>query len=212
MGAACRTLRGIRPERPVPHTVPAISRPPKPRFAQMRSTSSRTTREMPVGSSANLDTSADQRQDLALIRPAYMRELEESSYGVTPAWSLDGRNVLAKCVKVYDGDTAHFATMMDSGIARIRCRFAGINAAEIRSADATERDKAQRARAEVVRLIEGRICILQLGEMDKYGRPLAVVWTADQLGAGFAAVTNVNEHLVACGLAMPYDGSGEKQF
>ncbi len=167
---------------------------------------------MPVGASASLDAPADTRQDLAIIRPAYMRELEESSYGSTPAWSLDGRTVLAKCVKVDDGDTAHFATMMDSGIARIRCRFAGINAAELRSADTTERDKAQRARSEVVRLIEGRICILQLGEMDKYGRPLAVVWSADQLGAGFAAVTNVNEHLVACGLAMPYDGSVEKQF
>jgi endonuclease YncB( thermonuclease family) len=184
----------------------------------MRSTSSRTNRtydtarDMPVGAS-NLDSvQVDPRQNLAIIRPPYMRELEESSYGSTPAWSLDGRNVLAKCVKVYDGDTAHFATMMDSGIARIRCRFAGINTAELRSTDAAERDKAQRARSEVIRLIEGKICILQLGEMDKYGRPLAVVWTADQLGAGFAAVTNVNEHLVACGLAMPYDGSGEKQF
>lgn len=147
----------------------------------------------------------------ALVRPANIEQLEKSSREV-PFWSFEGRTVMAKCVYVYDGDTAHFNIMTDSGLGKLRCRFAGINSAEVGSRDPVEKALAIRARDSLADMIEGRLTMLQMGPMDKYGRPLVVVWTVQATGAGYLAQTCINNAMLERGLAMPYDGTGEKLF
>jgi endonuclease YncB( thermonuclease family) len=121
----------------------------------------------------------------------------------TPLFSLAGQIVQAKCVSVYDGDTANFVFKLCPGasLCRFRCRMADYNCAEIRGASEEERTSAKTAKQALGALILDKLVTLRLGTFDKYGRILVRV-TCDGV--------NVNEEMLKYG--KPYTGRGLKQW
>jgi len=124
----------------------------------------------------------------------------------TPKWSFEGMTVSAKCVKVYDGDTATFAFIpyFNSNPCTFSCRFIGYNSAEIRTKDPIEKSKAIAAKEYLSNLILNRIVKLELGSFDKYGRILVQVYLPSGL--------HVNSEMLRSGHGKPYDGVGVKSF
>lgn len=123
----------------------------------------------------------------------------------TPKFNFDGMHVQAKCVSVYDGDTATFAFFPHptSAPKTISCRFLGFNSAEIRTKDAQEKQKAIAAREYLRGLILDKIVILKISKNDKYGRPLVDV---------FINNIHINSEMVRNGHGKPYDGTGPKEY
>lgn len=124
----------------------------------------------------------------------------------TPKWSFNGTCVTAKCVKVYDGDTATFVFIpyTECKPCSFSCRFNGYNSAEIKTKDAEEKAKAIAARDYLASLILNKIVKLKLGPFDKYGRILVDVYIEESF--------HVNSEMIRLGYGKYYDGTGAKLF
>lgn len=122
-----------------------------------------------------------------------------------PRFSLKGITVAAKCVAVYDGDTAQFVFRLAPGqpLYRYSCRMTGYNSAEIKGKTAEECAAAKIARDALRDQILNRIVQLQIGDFDKYGRPLVTV----TLG-----YVNINSWMIIGGYGVEYDGTGAKKW
>jgi micrococcal nuclease len=122
----------------------------------------------------------------------------------TPKWSFKGKKVKAKCVKVYDGDTATFVFIPHKGSdpCSFSCRFLGYDSPEIKSKIIEEKELAVKARDYLSSLILNQIVDLELNEFDKYGRILVNVYLPDG--------KHINTHMLELGHGRPYQGSGEK--
>lgn len=135
-----------------------------------------------------------------------MTSLEECTYSNTPKFKLSGRH-RAKCVKVYDGDTITVAAcFFNDGIAyRESCRCLRYNTAEIRSSNPEEKEKAIKARDYLKSLIYNKMIEIDISvdDDDPYRRPLVEVYCDGK---------NINDMMLASGLAMPYNGTGEKKW
>lgn len=77
--------------------------------------------------------------------------LKEVEYNDVPFFDFSGYKTWAKCVKLYDGDTATFAFYYHKKIYKHSMRLAGIDTAEIKSKDVKEVEIANLAK----RLIRG---------------------------------------------------------
>lgn len=149
----------------------------------------------------------------------------------TAEWSFAGQWRAAKCVKVYDGDTAHFVFVPAPGLAPARfvVRMAGYNSAEVRTKDPAEKEAGIAAREFLAAMILKQLVVLHLGPADKYGRLLAevylvadssingrVVGAADEVTTTAAAMkvagSHVNAVMMAAGHGKPYTGRGEKKW
>lgn len=115
---------------------------------------------------------------------------------VAPYLSLDGEEVHALCVSVYDGDTITVVFPFKGEDYKWRCRLLGINTAEMRGTRGTEKEKAIAARDYVRKVALDKVVRLKLGSFDKYGRLLANVYLEDG--------THVNSTLLDLKLAVPY--------
>lgn len=105
-------------------------------------------------------------------------------------------------IRVIDGDTIE--ADVDLGF-RIRqrqiIRLAGIDAPELRSKDAAEREKAKAAKEAleyVLTACKPMEILMHSTGLDKYGRSLAVIWARDNDGWD-----SVNEWMVASRNAAP---------
>ena len=127
----------------------------------------------------------------------------------TPKWSFEGRTVNAKCVKVYDGDTATFVFIPHPNHQprAFSCRLLGYNAAEIKTKDPAEKLTAIKSRDYLSSVILNKIIRLELGSFDKYGRILVNVYVIH----GNSTI-HVNDTMIKHGYGMPYDGTGPKRF
>lgn len=105
--------------------------------------------------------------------------------------------------RVIDGDTIEVAVDLGFSLSwDTAVRLYGINTPELSSSDPIQRAGAKVARDYLIDLIYGKQVMLHtVKPKDKYGRYLAVV-LLDQ--------KNINEDMVAKGLAKPWDGQGEK--
>jgi len=123
----------------------------------------------------------------------------------TPTFNLNGMECDAKCVKVYDGDTATFVFEPFAGVGlfKFSCRMLGYNSAEMRSKSAAEVASAYKSQIALSEKIMNKVVRLQVGKFDKYGRPLVIVY-ADGL--------NLNEWMIANKYGEPYTGAGEKKW
>lgn len=141
----------------------------------------------------------------------------------TSPWSFDGQLRFAKCVKVYDGDTAHFTFVPSPGLppARYVVRMNGYNSAELRGSDANEKAAAEAARDYLSTLIKGKVVLLSLGKPDKYGRLLADVFTIDgapKVGGNetvkpvTSTSNHVNLNMLTSGHGKAYTGRGKKAW
>lgn len=123
----------------------------------------------------------------------------------TPKLSYDGHTVRAKCVKVYDGDTATFV-FIPPGMKqpyKFSCRCLGYNSAEIKTKNIKEKEKAEAARDYLSNMILNKIVTLRLGKHDKYGRVLVDMYL-DGL--------HINKHMIEKGHGVYYDGTGPKLY
>lgn len=144
-----------------------------------------------------------------MIIMAEMIALQMCNSTNTPKFTFAGEIRHAKCVHVYDGDTAHFAFCPFSGVAphKFSVRMYGYNSAEMNSSDPVEKEAAQRAKGALSELIQSRIVSLHLYDFDKYGRPLADVFV-DVDGTQL----HVNKWMVEHCFGKPYFGEGEKRW
>jgi micrococcal nuclease len=106
----------------------------------------------------------------------------------------------AHVLSVYDGDTV--TADLDLGMSITRkcsCRLAGVDAPEIRTRVAGEKEAAYAARDRVRELILDKWVTLQsIQKPDKYGRLLVKIWTDEGVC--------VNDLLIEEGYAIAYDG------
>ena len=97
---------------------------------------------------------------------------------------------------IVDGDTVD--VMVDLGFNifhKVRLRLNGINTPELRDADPEKRALGVEARRRVIELLQGREVVIESKKTDKYGR-----WLADI----YLESVNINQQLIAEGLAVPY--------
>jgi endonuclease YncB( thermonuclease family) len=106
---------------------------------------------------------------------------------------------------VVDGDSLWI--LFDRGIyeyAACNCRLWGVNAYELNDIDPAKRAKAQEGKAWLKTQIEGKQVFVLSKGLDKYGRPLVIVWVNE---ADFGDNTkSVNRALLDAGLAVAYMG------
>ena len=120
-------------------------------------------------------------------------------------FSFEGQVLPAKCVKVYDGDTAHFAMRFNNKWVRFRCRMMGYNSPEVRGPERLNGGIA--ARDYLASMIDLKRVILKLHEFDKYGRPLADVYVPENPELPPRNSNDyiyVNECMVNSGHGIPY--------
>ena len=140
-----------------------------------------------------------------------MPELYECSQKNTPYFSLEGREFVCKCVKVYDGDTITVALEpFDScGFYKFRTRLSGIDTPEIKTKNADEKSQGILARDFLRGLILGKIIKIKCGEFDKYGRLLADLY---EMTDGVAAKNSINDQLIEKKYAYAYDGGAKRTW
>lgn len=126
----------------------------------------------------------------------------------TPRFSLEGYEVKATVVSVYDGDTftAVFPLPMhqDSREYRWSCRIEGIDTPELRSKDIAKKEMAYKARDFARGLLLNKTVRISLGSFDKYGRVLCKPY--DEEGKPVAA------SMIEAGYALDYDGEGGRPW
>ena len=97
---------------------------------------------------------------------------------------------------VVDGDTVDALIDLGFGIyTKQRLRLLGINASELNSKDASEREKATKAKDYLISEVLGKDVIIHSKSKDKYGRYLADIYVND---------LNINDLLINKGLAEVY--------
>lgn len=106
---------------------------------------------------------------------------------------------------VRDGDSSWF--ILDRGTYEYQaanCRFWGVNAYELNDPDPLLREKAVQGKAWLQGRIEGKAVFVLSRGLDKYGRPLVIVWERE---ADFGDnAKSVNAALIQSGLAVCYMG------
>lgn len=106
---------------------------------------------------------------------------------------------------IHDGDSGWF--YMDKGnreFLNANCRLYGCNANELSDTDPVKRQQAVDARTWLRAQIEGKEVFVYSKSLDKYGRPLVIIWLNE---ADFGDNTkSVNKALINAGLAVPYMG------
>jgi micrococcal nuclease len=131
-------------------------------------------------------------------------KLENCTYKNTPKFAVKGK-YMAKCVKVYDGDTITVAIVPFDGFTpcKFNCRCLRYNTAEIRTKDVEEKKKAIVSRDYLRGLILDKIIEIDVVDEDKYGRLLIEV---------FMDGVNINDDMLNKGYGKPYKGVGPKNY
>jgi micrococcal nuclease len=126
------------------------------------------------------------------------------SYEDTVPFSLPLENCTVKVVKVYDGDTLTVAFPFGGKLYRTQVRLLGMDCPEMKGNSEEERAHAVLARDELVKLVMGKIVVLQNTEKkEKFGRVLADIFLGD---------LHVNAYMVDKGLALPYNGEKKAAY
>jgi micrococcal nuclease len=128
----------------------------------------------------------------------------------TSYFSLDGLEITAKCISVYDGDTINvifkvpgFENTPTEGYFKHRLRLDGIDTPEIRGGSDAEKLRAVESRDFLRDIILHKYINIKLGIYDKYGRALATI---------FHNNININELLLEKNFAVPYNGGTKPKF
>lgn len=107
----------------------------------------------------------------------------------------------AKVVSVYDGDTIKAIFPLDGNLYKWNCRLSGVDTPEIRTTSALEKQYGYSVRNILREKILNKVVKLKCGDLDKYGRLLVEVIYDD---------CNINNWLIENNYAFAYDG-GTKQ-
>jgi micrococcal nuclease len=105
-----------------------------------------------------------------------------------PVFSLEGKTFVARCVKVYDGDTITVIFKYSEKYYRWRIRLLRINAPELRK---QTKQKGIIVRDTLRNLILNKIVKVKCGKFDAFGRILGEVYLDD---------LNISSELLSLGL------------
>ena len=128
-------------------------------------------------------------------------------------FSLNGKDIIAKIVRVYDGDTFWACFFLDNKIVKYNCRCLGYDSPEMKPKNKTddekkrEKEAAQKAKDHFIKLCETKdgLVTLECGKFDKYGRLLVDVYNDD-------INESVNKKMIKDGHGYEYDGGTKKNF
>jgi endonuclease YncB( thermonuclease family) len=140
------------------------------------------------------------------LNDTIQKQLESRTYENTEEFNLDGYYCWTKVLKVYDGDTLHLAVFVGDDCKRFRCRLAGIDTAEIKSANPLEKEYAIKARERLLQLCGNLLVWTVFHKMDKYGRPLVTLYKNE------CDNTSFNQILLNENLGYEYDGKKRIAF
>lgn len=128
------------------------------------------------------------------------------------SWTFAGLTRPACVADVYDGDTVHIVTRRskEEPYAKYTLRLLGVDAPELRPGlslrdRALHIDAAQHARRCLAQVVLHKQVEVEFMPEEKFGRLLGTVYVHTASGR-----RNVNEWLVAAGLAKRYNGSGAR--
>lgn len=113
-------------------------------------------------------------------------------------YTLEGRSVIGKVIRVVDGDSIKVSIPIDGHIWTFPVRIANIDCPEVRTRNDKEKILGFKAKSRVEDLTLGKIVSLELGKFDKFGRLLGSVFTSEEI--------NVGDRLISEGLAVEYSG------
>lgn len=123
----------------------------------------------------------------------------------TPEFGLRGLRMRAKVLNVYDGDTITLGFVFRGEVFRKQCRVKGVDCAEIRTRNESEKAVGLRAQIRTRELVSDSIVRVEFdNQEDKYGRLLGVVYIRDG--------RRLDSVLIEEGLGYAYDGKQKRQF
>ena len=132
------------------------------------------------------------------------KKLMECTYKNTKKFTFAGKTFKAKCVKVYDGDTATVVIRVFGGYYKFNVRMDGYDTPELKPKKGTPEEKAEerkwglRSRDVLANMILGKIVTINCKDYDKYGRILGEI---------LLGTVNVNYAMIKDGYSRIYGGS-----
>lgn len=123
-----------------------------------------------------------------------------------PWLSLEGKLLKCKVISVYDADTVTLVVPFMGRPWKKKCRLTGIDSAELRTKNTTEKELAIKGRDWLIgQILNEKVWVL-CGDWDKYGRLLGTIYKkrGDKV--------SINQQIINNGYAYVYDGKKKKQF
>ena len=140
--------------------------------------------------------------------------LKQATFDNTPTYSLKGIRTRCKVVEVYDGDTLWIVISLHGSLYKYKIRMLGYDSPEMKPLlSQANRDleiqAAVRAKEHLIGLLNGKEVVVEFMEYDKYGRPLAKLYT---YVSGYGCIGSnddvcINDQMVQDGHGKIVDGS-----
>lgn len=122
-----------------------------------------------------------------------------------PIFSLEGLEIEAKVVSVYDGDTIKCIFPLNKILYKWNCRLSGIDTPEIRTKNLKEKKYGFLVRDNLRNKILNKIVKLKCGKFDKYGRLLVEILCKEDNCI-------INKWLIENKYAFEYNGGKKKSW
>ena len=122
-----------------------------------------------------------------------------------PLFSLEGQELKAKVVSVYDGDTVKCVFPLKDTLYKWNCRLSGVDTPELRTRNKTEKKFGYTVRDNLRDKILNKVVTLKCGEFDKYGRLLAEIKCEGDS-------CTINKWLIDKDYAFEYHGGTKKSW
>lgn len=129
----------------------------------------------------------------------FKKKLNACTNENTPKFSLNGKVVTGKVVRVVDGDTVYVAFKCMKKYYKFNCRILGIDTPEMHK----HGELAVMAKQATINFCLDKICTVKCGEFDNFGRLLVEVFVGNE---------NLADYLVKKKLAKVYDGKTKSTF
>jgi len=145
--------------------------------------------------------------------------LKHATFDNTPTYTLKGLRTRCKVVDVYDGDTLWIVILVHGSLYKYKIRMVGYDSPELKPSLSygnreAEIQAAVKAKAHLVQLLDGKEVEVEFHEYDKYGRPLAKLYTSTSGWRcfGLKDVACVNDQMIQDGHGKKYDGGKKETF
>ena len=122
-----------------------------------------------------------------------------------PEFSLEGQELKAKVVSVYDGDTVKCVFPLNNKLYKWNCRLSGVDTPEIRTRDKVEKQYGYQVRDNLREKILNKVVTLECGDFDKYGRLLVKIKCDND-------ECTINQWLINKDYAFEYHGGTKKSW
>jgi endonuclease YncB( thermonuclease family) len=122
----------------------------------------------------------------------------------TVSFSMIGKTCNVKIIDVYDGDTVTIAFLFQGVLCNQKCRVQGIDCAELKTHDDTEKKFGYEAKTYLESIILGKVVTAIFEKTDKFGRLLAKLMYTEQ--------ETLADHMIDRGFGYEYNGEKKLKF